>query len=78
MGCQRRFAIAFKHAHGILGVEFFAARGPRMTADNLIRADELLSQETGDNCFGHHAATDESQARAGERVWRFSLFLFSF
>ena len=75
-GC---FAIIFKHAHAVLRVKFLAPRGPRMAANDLLRGDELLSQQARNYGFGHHATADKRQPRVFQRVGCFSLFLcFSF
>jgi hypothetical protein len=39
-----------------------------MTTGNLLRPDELLAQQSGNNRLRHHAATDKGQTRVAESI----------
>ncbi len=44
-----------------------------MTANDLLGADELFSQQTRNNSLGHHATANERKSRGRKRVWLFVL-----
>src|SRR2546423_2409691 len=66
---QRGLAVLLKHLDAILHVHLFAPSLPRMTPHNLIRTNQLLSQESGNNRLRHHAAADKSQTTVAERIY---------
>src|SRR5213079_1861920 len=70
---QRCLAIAFKHADSIFRVKLFATICAWMAAKDLICSNESFSQQPGDDCFGHYAATNECEASVLQWVRCFGL-----
>src|SRR5260370_40539841 len=56
-----RFGIAFNYADSVPGLQFIAAHGARVAAHYLTRRHQLAPQQAGDDCLGHHPATNKRQ-----------------
>ena len=68
---QCSLAVLFKHLDAVLDVQLFTPRLARMAAGDLIRTNQFLAKQSGNDRFGHHAAPDKRQTRVVERIHLF-------
>jgi hypothetical protein len=52
----------FNHLYAILHVHFLATSDARMTPDDLFSTNQLLAQQSGNDCFRHHTAANKREA----------------
>src|SRR3569832_798902 len=61
--------ITLKHLDAVLHVYLFTTRLSWMTRDDLLRPNELLAQQPGNDRFGHHAAPNNCQTAVAKRIY---------
>src|ERR1041385_7183620 len=68
MSVSNSFAITLKHLDAVLHVYLFTTRLPRMTRDDLLRTNELLAQQPGNDRFRHHTTPNKCQTAVAKRI----------
>src|SRR6185436_11588879 len=61
-------AINFEHFHAVFDVHLFTTRLARMRACYLLGTNQLFAEQPGDDCLGHHAATNKCQTAVAKRI----------
>src|SRR5690242_17701361 len=70
-----RVGVRFKHPNSVFRLEIFPSSVSRVTAGDLIRLYQILSEQSGDHRLCHHAAADKTQVYVFECLRHMSLFV---